>query len=678
MKKVFRPFIILLFFGTINMLLSSYSNAIQKDEWNKEIFVMPWKQAGLTQRQAAAHLIDRFTFGNKPGAIDEVMNMGAEKWFEKQLEGNYDDAALKERLNVYDALQLSNAQVVTTFPRPATIIKEAREEGVISKDSLGENGKKGIRSELKAYMDKKGYRPQQELFRQFVSQKILSAAYSNNQLQQVLTEFWFNHFNVSLSKNQCAQFIPAYERDVIRPNVVSKFSHLLLATAQSPAMLFFLDNFSSAGENEEYKKRQEKLQQRIEKRTDQAMEEDPTSDKAKLMEKISGNKKNQGLNENYAREIMELHTLGVDGGYTQQDVTNAAKVLTGWTIYPMAKGPGAGMRKLINRIGEENLAVRGFVHTGDFFFAINRHDNNTKTVLGKTYAAGGGFEEGVQLINTLAHHSSTAKFICKKLATRFISDNPPTSLTDKMAATFLAKDGDIKEVLKTMVASPEFWAKEALAQKTKSPFELAISAIRALDADVKMPMMLYQWITKMGQKLYYYQAPTGFPDKGQYWINTGSLLNRMNFGLAFAAQKIAGIAFNLATINNNHEPESAAAALKTYSKIILPERNIDATIKRLTPLINDPSIQQKIDEAAGKTIATTDDNYTMEEGVGSEEMNAKKINQKSMNEEKLAKKMFYKGNKTGRDVAMAGIPGNNSMLAQVVGIIIGSPEFQKR
>jgi uncharacterized protein (DUF1800 family) len=641
-------------------------------------FKMPYKKAGLTQRQAAAHLIDRFTFGNRPGAIDEVMKMGLEEWFTSQLDGQQNDVALTDRLAEYDALKLSNAQVLAVFPNNGIVTKEAREEaGLNRNDSAAEGDKKLYREQLKVFMEKKGYRPQSELFQQFVAQKILTAAYSNNQLHQLLTEFWFNHFNVSITKNQCAEFVPAYERDVIRPNVTGKFQDLLLATAQSPAMLIFLDNFTSAGENDGFEMQQEKQKKRLEKNLEQAMKDDPTGEKAKQLTLQQNRKKAEGLNENYAREVMELHTLGVDGGYTQQDVTQAARVLTGWTIYPFERGPGGNMKKVIERFGEDNLTQRGFVHKGDFLFAMNRHDNAEKTVLGKIFAAGGGYNEGLELLRLLAHHPSTAKFICTKLAVKFVSDNPPPSLINKMSATFLTKDGDIKEVLKTMVASPEFWSRESLTQKTKSPFELAISAVRSLDAEVKMPFMLYQWITKMGQKIYYYQAPTGFPDRGQYWINTGSLLNRMNFGLSFASQKIPGISFNLAALNNNHEPESAADALAKYSAIILPERNVDATVKRLTPLINDPSLQQKVTEAAGKTSATIDNNQNMTGEEPMAEMKEGRRKNKMMNEDKLAKQQLRMGS-SGKEMAMPSVAGNNSMLAQVVGIILGSPEFQKR
>jgi uncharacterized protein (DUF1800 family) len=637
-------------------------------------FTMPWKTAGLTERQAAAHLIDRFTFGNKPGLVDEVVKRGLENWFTQQIDGKQPDDDLNERLKDYDALSFTNEQVLNAFPRNGKILKQAIDEGVISKDSVDKADKDAYKELLKQYAEQKGYRPQKELYRQFVNQKVLAAAYSNNQLHQVLADFWFNHFNISATKNDCAQFIPAYERDVIRPHVTGKFGDLLLATAQSPAMLFYLDNFISSGKNAESEAQEEKRRKRIERQMKQAME-GSEEDKEKKMEQLKKKKQEQGLNENYAREIMELHTLGVDGGYTQTDVTEAARVLTGWMVYPLnGLGPSNFARKLIDKFGEENLIQKGFVHKGDFFFALNRHDDKEKKVLGKIFAAGGGYTEGVDLINILANHLSTAQFISKKLAVRFVSDNPPQTLIDKMAMSFTRSSGDIKEVLITMVSSPEFWEKDAMREKTKSPLELTISAVRALNADVQAPFMLYQWISKMGQKLYYYQAPTGFPDKGAYWINTGSLLNRMKFGIAFASQKIPGVTFNLAALNNNHEPESAIDALKKYAAIIMPERDLAATIKRLEPMINDPAIQQKIETAADKN--SKQGNTMMKDETRMSDDEADVLNEKNMSEERLAKKMLKKN--IGKDIPMPIAEGNNSMLAQVVGIILGSPEFQRR
>jgi uncharacterized protein (DUF1800 family) len=664
MQNWIKQFAKLLIFSGCFLLFSFFEIPTTKPH-----FTFPYKKAGLTEREAAAHLLSRFTFGATPGQIDEVVKIGLEKWFEQQLDGSLPDDELNQRLAAYDALKLSNTEIVNTYPRPPQILRMAVQDGVINKDSLNKSDKKEYRQQLAAYMQQKGLKPQQELFRQFINQKILRAAYSNNQLQEVMTDFWFNHFNVSITKNDCAEFIPVYERDAIRPHVVGKFDTLLLATAKSPAMLLYLDNFSSSGENTNSNLPGNQQVRKLIAQKQEHMVGD--SLQKGIIAKLKNAKKGQGLNENYAREVMELHTLGVDGGYTQQDVTQAARVLTGWTIYPLGdKGYGSAIKGLINRIGEEKLIKQGFVHDGDFLFAINRHDNKEKKVLGKTFAANGGYEEGVQLLNMLAHHPSTAKFISKKLAVRFVSDNPPQSLIDKMATTFLEKDGDIKEVLITMVSSPEFWSKDVIRAKTKSPFELVISAARALNVDVKAPYQLFTWSDKMGQKMYFYQAPTGFPDKGQYWINTGALLNRMNFGLAIASQRIVGTNLDLLALNNHHEPESATAALVTYGKITMPERNLNETVKRLTPMLNDPDLVQKINTAADKNQPVKQPDM-----ASSDMMNDNSKMDNANGDNPKAKGLKKLKNNNG---AIQTSAGNNSMLSQVVGIIIGSPEFQRR
>ncbi|HVV07448.1 MAG TPA: DUF1800 domain-containing protein [Puia sp.] len=530
---------------------------------------MPWRQAGLTEKQAAAHLLSRFTYGATPGEVDEVARMGLEKWFERQLKADLPEDSLEAQLAPFDALKLSNEQIAATYPKNGLVIRMAVRDGIIDKDSVKAD-RKAYRNLIRDYMDKKGFKPENELFRQLYSQKILRAAYAQNQLREVMTDFWFNHFNVSITKNDCAQFIPVYERDVIRPGALGHFGDLLKATAQSPAMLYYLDNFSSSG----------------------------PMDEMRPMARVA--RKAQGLNENYARELMELHTMGVDGGYTQQDVTQAARVLTGWTV-----------------------------RESGYLFTPRRHDRGEKTVLGKHFGPNGGEEEGLQLLDMLAHYPSTAHFICRKIAIRFVNDDPPAALVDRMARTFTDKNGDIRQVLLTMVYSPEFWSSRAIREKTKSPFELAIGAVRSLHARIAQPMQLYNWITRMGEKMYCYQAPTGFPDKGQYWINTGSLLSRMNFGLALATGRIPGLSFDLAALNDNHEPESSQAALVTYSHLIMPERDLDPTIKRLTPMLNDPNLPEKVSAADGE-----------------KDMDSNKADAAS--------------------------------LSQVVGVIIGSPEFQRR
>jgi len=644
MKKTFTYLSLLLFLATGSSFVSSFQN---KNDSSAIFF--PYKKAGLSSEEAAVHLLNRFSYGATPGQTDEVIKQGLEKWFQQQLDAAFNDSSQKTRLADYESLTMSNSQIVETYPRGGQVLKKAINDGVIDKNAARKDGDKNYKKDLKKYMGENGYKDQSELFRELISQKILRAAYSQNQLQEVMTSFWFNHFNVSVGKGDVRPFVTSYERDVIRPNALGKFETLVLETAKSPAMLMYLDNFKSvADDNAPGKKGSRKKNQ------------------MQLPDSLMKNKKGKikktnqkGLNENYAREIMELHTLGVDGGYTQSDVTQAARVFTGWTIHPS--------------IAYNKESKGSNKEQEDFMFAENRHDKKKKIVLGTEFPAGGGYDEGKKLIHLLAAHPSTAKFIAKKLAVRFVSDNPPQSLVDKMTKTFLEKEGDIKQVLITMVNAPEFWSKEVISKKTKSPFEVIISAVRNTNAQVNNPYLLFQWMNKMGEKVYYYQAPTGFPDRGQYWINTGSLLNRMNFGLAFASQRIPGIKLNLLALNNNREPESAEAALKTYVNLLLPQRNADETIKRLTPLITDPELQKKVDDAAQKTEtakAAREENEEMM--IDNEDMiKEKKESKKNKNE---GDKKRGKNNKNQMQYAA----GNNTLLSQVVGIILGSPEFQSR
>jgi uncharacterized protein (DUF1800 family) len=632
---------------------------------------MPYKKMGLSQEQAAAHLLSRFTFGSKPGQIKEVVDMGLDKWLQQQLNDRLPDDEANRRLPAdnYEALALDNQAIVNTYLNAGQIIRLAARNNLLDKDSIKNLDKPEYRAQLKKLMDEQGYKAPQELQRQIVNQKIVRAAYGQNQLQEVLTDFWFNHFNVSLTKGQCQQFVMTYERDAIRPNVLGNFETILEATAKHPAMLEYLDNASSVSMDNDMARQQEKsaIAKQVKQRME-AMAKDSTKPSAPFIQQALNNKK--GLNENYAREIMELHTLGVDGGYTQQDVTTVARALTGWSIMPMYKdGPGT---KLLQAAGPGFLKRKGFVAEGDFLFRADKHDESEKTILGVNFPANGGYEEGKKVLEMLANHPATAKFICTKLATRFVCDTPSTELVNKMSDAFLKSKGDVKTVLITMVNSREFWDTKSLREKVKSPFEFAISAIRATNADVQQPFQIYNWCTKMGQRFYYYQAPTGFPDRATYWINTGSLLNRMNFGLAFATEKIPGVKLNLAALNDNHEPESAEAALAVYSKILLPERNQDDNIRRLTAMVRDVNLEKKISEAAGKTTAATPEMASMQqdEMMAMADAAPNRRNKKANERAALSKKNL--------PLTTLYVAGNVNTVSQVTGIIIGSPEFQRK
>ena len=640
----------------------------------------PYKKAGLTERQAAEHLLERFTYGATPGEVDAVVKMGLENWFQQQLQADLPDDSLDKRLSVYSSLHLSNTEVCHIYLPGFAIRSMAIKDSVISKDSVDRAvDKKAFNAQVQAYMDKKGFKSDQDLYKQFIDQNILRAVYSNNQLEEVLSDFWFNHFNVSFFKGECAQFIPAYERDVIRPNALGNFDKLLMASAKSPAMLYYLDNFTSVGPPPPKAPAKPATPPPADSSSMNMMmmssNSTPGSKPVQTLTKPAGAQ--PGLNENYAREVMELHTLGVDGGYTQQDVTQAARVLTGWTVYPISEvAYGSAMKGLVEKVGVNNLASKGYVRASDFLFTPNRHDHGEKIVLGHVFPASkdvaSGYEEGVDLLEMLAHHPSTAKFISRKLAIRFVSDNPPQSLIDKMAKAFTKYDGDIRQVLTVMVTSPEFWDKQAIEAKTKSPFQLAISAVRGLNADITDPYPLYNWITRMGEKRYYYQAPTGFPDRSNYWINTGSLLNRMDFSLALTTGQIAGVKVNLTTLAGGVAPKDAQSALALYSKQLLPNVNTEQLRTRLLPIINNPDLLTSANITTTKAPVPTQDKPIA--GAPGDMMFMGAGNEAA-------------GNKTAtapppnQDVAKVTPPPSNnkplgSPLPLVTGILIGSPEFQ--
>lgn len=608
---------------------------------------MPYQQAGLTNEQAAAHLLNRFSFGIQPGQIQEVVKMGLENWLQQQLEASLPETELEKRLNGFDALKMSNEEIVNHYLTPAQILRLGIQEKIIRNDSLSNTDREKYREELAKVMRVSGVKPVQELHRQLVNQKVLRALYSNNQLKEVLTDFWFNHFNVSLTKGQSQQYVMSYERDAIRPHVFGNFKNMLLATAKHPAMLEYLDNaLSVSNDNERARRQQNNAMLRAARERVEARLNDTSMPGNGLVQQAVAARRTQGLNENYAREVMELHTMGVDGGYTQKDVTEVARALTGWSVKPMFKNAPA--IRLIENLSEEQLKRRGLMIEGDFLFRGDKHDESEKIILGKKYNGKDGYEEGVAVLNTLALHTSTAKFIATKMAIRFVSDEPSQALIKILTNTYQQTEGNIKAMIIAMVNHPDFWSKKALREKIKSPFEFAISALRATKAQVLQPFQVFNWCSKMGQRVYYYQAPTGFPDRANFWINSGALLNRMNFGLALATQKIPGVRVNLLALNNQHEPESADGALRAFSKILLPERDNEENIKRLTAMIRDANVEQKIAIAAAKTK-----NNDMEE-----ELEEETRGQVTRDKEDYKKEV--------------------TSMAQVVGIIIGSPEFQRK
>jgi uncharacterized protein (DUF1800 family) len=388
--------------------------------------------------------------------------------------------------------------------------------------------------------------------------KVLRAIYSDRQLEEVMTDFWYNHFNIFNGKGPDRYMITAYERDVIRPHVLGKFKDLLVATAKSPAMLFYLDNWESVGPNSE---------QALYGNQRRQFRRGPFGGIYQMPRPQANKNRPSGLNENYAREIMELHTLGVDGGYTQKDVTELAKVLTGWSIDKPQLG-------------------------GGFKFNDRAHEPGPKFIFGQRIYEGGE-KEGMAMLDILAHHPSTAKFISRKLAMRFVSDNPPQSLIDRMADTFLKKDGDIREVLHTLFTSPEFWSADAYRAKVKTPLEFVASSVRASGVDVQNAMPLVQFLNRMGMPLYGMQPPTGYSMKGETWVNSAALLTRMNFALTLGTGKLPGTTLNTQALLHGQTAEDAGAALAVLENGILSGDVSAQTHAVMEKQLNEPQVSQR-------------------------------------------------------------------------------------
>ena len=357
---------------------------------------------------------------------------------------------------------------------------------------------------------------------------VYRAVYSNRQLEEVLVDYWFNHFNVDSTKNVAmAQdlghlLIGSYERDAIRPHVLGHFKDLLLATARHPAMLYYLDNWESVAPD--------------------SFDVGPFAPRRGIVNGVPNSiiptalsRVAHGLNENYGREVMELHTLGVKGGYTQADVIAVARCFTGWTVR-----------------NSDNP---------EFVFAPFMHDFGEKIVLGHKIPAGGGEEDGLKVIDILAHHPSTAKFISLGLARHFVADHPPQALVDRMAQTFLKTDGDLRAVMETMFKSPEFWSEGAWEARVKSPLEMAASTIRAMGAEVTDAWPTVQRISDMGQTLYAKIEPTGYPDVAETWLGATAVIARMNFGAAVATGELPGVSVDTSRWQGKDNASIAKALL---------------------------------------------------------------------------------------------------------------------
>ncbi len=423
--------------------------------------------------------------------------------------------------------------------------------------------------------------------------KILRAIYSQRQLEEVMTDFWFNHFNVFVDKGLDRLMVTSYERDVIRPHSLGRFEDLLVATAKNPAMLFYLDNWMSVGPT-----------------SPQAMgipvrPHGPYGRRYPPQPRPNQRKRPSGLNENYGRELLELHTLSVNGGYSQRDVTEVAKVFTGWTIEKPAEG-------------------------GGFRFEPRMHEPGPKFVLGRRIKPKGE-GEGLEMLHRLATSPQTAHFISLKLAERFVSDDPPQALVDRMEKMFLKKKGDIREVLTVLFHSPEFWDEGAYRAKVKTPLEFVASTVRATGAEVDDALPLTRQLSNMGMPLYGAQPPTGYSMKAETWVSSSALLNRMNFALALTSGKIRGVKVDAALLVGDPIPSDSSAKLATLETTLL----------------------------AGGVSQQTHDSIAAQIGAAGNNGSQQKSD----------------GKTTPRKLEDAARPPDVSTIA---GLLLGSPEFQRR
>jgi uncharacterized protein (DUF1800 family) len=487
----------------------------------------------LNDRQRALHVLNRLAFGPRPGDVDRVLKDGVDSWIEQQLHPEaIPDRAVEARIAALPTMSLSNEQIIRTYYEP--VLMARKKANAEAKD--GEVDKKDIRREL--MKDVPSNQRPQVVMDDLLAQRIYRAAESDRQLNEVMVDFWMNHFNVFSGKGIDRFLLTSYERDVIRPHIWGRFEDLLMATAKSPAMLFYLDNARSMAAPEN--------RPAMQQRAYGGRFGGGFFGRRAVMPPPQSKNREGGLNENYAREIMELHTLGVDGGYTQKDVTELARVLTGWTITR-------------ERDGGEGAA---------FVFRPQMHDAAPKLVMGIRFAPGGGIDEGERMIHVLAHHPATAHHIAYKLCQRLVADEPPPALVDRVAKKFLTSDGDLRQTVRAVIDSPEFWDPASYRAKVKSPFEYTISAVRAVNAQITDPAPIARALQQIGEPLYGAQPPTGYSDKAGVWINTGALMNRLNFALSLASNKLPGVHGDVVSliptsqaVDASHSVEALAQAL---------------------------------------------------------------------------------------------------------------------
>ncbi len=610
----------------------------------------------LSPHEQAVQVLNRLAFGPRPGEVDRVLRVGVDKWIDMQLHPERIDDRTTDLLAAYPNLGKSATDLMRAYPPAAAIQARARLAGT----SMTPQDSMELRRMLQGNRAFAG---------EIMSAKVARAVVSDRELEEVMTDFWENHFTVFIGKGQQIRYyIPDYDRETIRPHALGKFRDLLGAVARSPAMLFYLDNAQSVADSGRptlaaSRGRQGGRGVVVPRRPnparrpglggrpiggrgqlppdirDRIARGDTTGlpDRAQAVIRQLQQRRPRGINENYARELLELHTLGVDGGYTQQDVIQVARALTGWSIEPPRSG----------RSG--------------FQFRPEVHDAGEKVVLGHRLKAGRGIEDGEEVLDILAKSPATARFIARKLCVRFVSDTPPASLVDRATAAFTRTDGDIREVVKTIVTSPEFFSRAAFHAKVKSPFEVTVSALRAIGAAADTTPRTAAIVAFLGEPIFGHQAPNGWPETGEAWMNTGAILNRINFGLAVAAGRVPG---------------ASLRGWPLYDSLSRSPRDVqvNGVIDALLGGEASPETREILSSGSNPLLAGgTRDSTAMPDsgGMGADDMTGGARGRGGRVSGGLP------GTGRGGRGGLGRIPTLNG-LAQVVGLALGSPEFQRR
>ncbi len=626
------------------------------------------KAKALSEDRKILHVLNRLGFGARPGDAAKVKSIGLQKYIERQLNPiSAEKPEISAKLKNLEILNMSTDEIFAKYPNPGALLRMLEgnrntAQNPQNPEQMSDSDRRERQQKIRELYQKYDLRPANQIFYQQASSRIIRAVYSENQLEEQMVDFWMNHFNVFAGKAAVRWYIPGYERDVIRKNALGNFKDLVKGTAQHPAMLFYLDNFQSVAPNAQTAnnradnplqralqsgqlnaRQRERLRQR-------GLTDEQINQRIERAKQTANNQQQnrRGINENYARELMELHTLGVDGGYTQKDIVEVARAFTGWTIadprgYRSAAAndiKGTENRQL-NRL-QRQMGVPEDIESGEFYFNERWHDKNEKVVLGQKVNEG-GIKDGLKVIDILASHPSTAKFIARKLAVKFVSDNPNEAFVNRIANAFQKSNGDIKTTLRAMFNDKEFYAPENYRAKIKTPFELLVSSLRALNADVNASPALLGLLQKMGEPLYGYQAPTGYPDTAEDWVNTGALLERVNFAVALASNRIPQVRVNLTKFEANSKAEILN---KSISNVLGGEISA-GTRATLLKQIEQPLIEPKITASEDET----DMEMPMRGNGGRRGMN--------------------------RQARMLAPTGNPEVF-KVVGLLIGSPDFQRQ